>query len=190
MNDFDIIESQLAKIRELRNQVESIEKTNFNNINNKAIIDKNFEISISSESTVQERYKSINLLYLVGQKKLIKEIIHGQNSSNLTTLVKRMINTPPIGDSIEKMACNRNIWIDESIWQLSKVRNEDTSNSTAVGDISERDENLTEILELLNRYKYHFDSSLQLSGALNLAIGMLNNSDKEASFNSPSSSSK
>lgn len=176
MNDFDVIESHLAKIKELKNQVESIEKTNFNNINNKAIIDKNFEISISSESTIQERYKSINLLYLVGQKKLIREIIQDHDSSSIKTLVKRMIDIPPIGDSIEKMACNRNIWIDESIWQLSKVKSEDTSN--------DKDKNLSEILEHLNRYKHHFDSSLQLSGALNLTIGMLNDSDKKVSSSS------
>ncbi|CUV06770.1 unnamed protein product [Cryptosporidium hominis] len=187
MNDFDIIESQLAKINELRNQVEGIEKTNFNNVNNRTIIDKNLEISISSESTLQERYKSINLLYLVGQKKLIREIINTQSPSNLTNLIKRMINTPPIGDSIEKMACNRNTWIDESIWQLSKVSSEDNSDNTASGDVNDKDKNLSEILELLNHYKYHFDSSLQLSGAINLSIGMLNNSNKEESINSSSS---
>ncbi|OII73241.1 uncharacterized protein cubi_02473 [Cryptosporidium ubiquitum] len=187
MNDFDIIESHLAKIKELRSQVEGIEKTNFNNINNKAIIDKNFEISISSESTIQERCKSINLLYLVGQKKLIREIIQDQNPSSLKILVKRMIDTPPIGDSIEKMSSNRNTWIDESIWQLSKIRSEDTSNVTTVNDNNGRDKNLSEILESLNDYKHHFDSSLQLSGALNLTIGMLNNSDKEISNSSSSS---
>ncbi|KAK9172173.1 Uncharacterized protein cmbei_6003440 [Cryptosporidium meleagridis] len=187
MNDFDVIESQLAKINELRNQVEGIEKTNFNNVNNKTIIEKNLEISICSESTLQEQYKSINLLYLVGQKKLIREIINSQSPSNLTNLIKTMINIPPIGDSIEKMACNRNTWIDESIWQLSKVSNEDDSDGTASSDENNKDKNFLEILELLNRYKYHFDSSLELSGAINLSIGMLNNSNKEESVSSSSS---
>lgn len=192
MNDFNIIESHLAKIKELRGQVEGIEKSNFNNVKNRTIIDKNIEISTSSESTVEERCKSINLLYLVCQKKFIREIIQDLNPTKIKVLVKRMICNPPIGNSIEKMACNRNIWIDESVWQLSKVLSRKTGANkgtdagtaleeldTTIDDTGGGDENLSEILESLNNYKYHLSSSLQLSGALNLVIGMLDHSSTE-----------
>lgn len=199
MNDFDIIESHLAKIKELKSQVEGIERSNFNHVKNRAIIDKNIDVSTSSESTVEERCRSINLLYLVGQKKFIREIIQDQSPAKLKILVERMISNPPLADSVEKMACNRNVWIDESVWQLSKVqyskagtsKGTDTGNAAAakeaevtMEDANGGDENLSEILESLNNYRCHFDSSLQLSGALNLVIGMLDHSPGTESHSS------
>ncbi|KAJ1611681.1 hypothetical protein OJ252_1444 [Cryptosporidium canis] len=185
MSDFDTIESRLAKIRELRSQVEGIERTSLSNIKNRAILDKNVEISICPESSVEERCRAICLLYLVNQKRLIREIVQELGPERLKLLTLRMIGTPPLGEaSIEKMACNRNIWIDECVWQLSKAGastqiQETGSSSEAETLENQADEGLSEILQSLSNYKHHLESSLQLGGALNLVIGMLDSSSVE-----------
>ncbi|KAF7456716.1 hypothetical protein HWI79_2781 [Cryptosporidium felis] len=161
MNDFEIIQAHVDRVRTLKEQVELAEKKNFDNITNKSMINENIETAINEGTEIEERYTSINLLYLVSQRRLIKEVIQELSNEKAAILAKRMIDTLPVGMVLEKMASNRNVWIDEAVWKLSRSQDEGCNKL------------LEEVKGSLSHCKQRLDAMLHLKGTLNLVIGMM-----------------
>ncbi|KAH8739122.1 hypothetical protein FG386_000989 [Cryptosporidium ryanae] len=171
MNDFEILRKHLEISRDLIRQVESLEKTCSDNACERSFIERNLETSVnlSGGETNEEVCKATNCLYLVSQKKLVNEIVSGLQPEKVVALIKRMINTPPIGSNFEKMVENRRIWIDELSWYLTIKKNDKGRQRDA--DTSD----YSDIVEAFDNYGNYFDLSLNLKGIVDLSLGVISN---------------